>query len=102
MTIAAPPEQLSDAARAFLQNAHHALIIGAERPGAADGRTSETRAPATGEPIAVVAHAGAEDVDRAVRAARAAFEDGPWASMAAADRGGLIERLPPLVQGAAP
>ncbi len=98
MTIAAPPEQLSDAARSFLQNAHHDLIIGGERPGAADGRTFETLDPATGEPIAVVAHAGAEDVDRAVRAARAAFEDGPWASMAAADRGALIERLAQLVE----
>jgi len=98
MTIAAPPEQLSDAARSFLQNAHHDLIIGGERPGAADGRTFETLDPATGEPIAVVAHAGAEDVDRAVRAARAAFEDGPWASMAAADRGALIQRLAQLVE----
>ncbi|MGZ4150412.1 MAG: aldehyde dehydrogenase family protein [Actinomycetota bacterium] len=98
MTIAAPPEQLSDAARSFLQNAHHDLLIGGERPGAADGRTFETLDPATGEPIAVVAHAGAEDVDRAVRAARAAFEDGPWASMSAADRGGLIERLAQLVE----
>ena len=98
MTIAAPPEQLSDAARSFLQNAHHDLVIGGERPGAADGRTFETLDPATGEAIAVVAQAGAEDVDRAVRAARAAFEDGPWASMAAADRGGLIERLAQLVE----
>jgi len=98
MTIAAPPEQLSDAARSFLQNAHHDLIIGGERPGAADGRTFETLDPATGEPIAVGAHAGAEDVDRAVRAARAAFEDGPWASMAAADRGALIQRLAQLVE----
>jgi acyl-CoA reductase-like NAD-dependent aldehyde dehydrogenase len=98
MTIAAPPEQLSDAARSFLQNAHHDLIIGDDRPGAVDGRTFETLDPATGEAIAVVAHAGAEDVDRAVRAARAAFEDGPWASMAAADRGALIERLAQLVE----
>ena len=98
MTIAAPPEQLSEAARSFLQKAHHDLIIGGERPGAADGRTFETLDPATGEPIAVVAHAGAEDVDRAVRAARGAFEDGPWASMAAADRGALIERLAQLVE----
>jgi acyl-CoA reductase-like NAD-dependent aldehyde dehydrogenase len=98
MTIAAPPDQLSDAARSFLQKAHHDLVIGGERPGAADGRTFETLDPATGEPIAVVAHAGEEDVDRAVRAARAAFEDGPWASMSAADRGALIERLAQLVE----
>ena len=52
MTIAAPPEQLSDAARSFLQNSHHDLLIGGERTGAADGRTFETLDPATGEPIA--------------------------------------------------
>jgi acyl-CoA reductase-like NAD-dependent aldehyde dehydrogenase len=98
MTIAAPPEQLSDAARTFLQKSRHDLLIGGERTGAADGRTFETLDPATGEPIAVVAQAGAEDVDRAVGAARAAFEDGPWASMAAADRGALIERLAQLVE----
>src|SRR2546423_9624843 len=96
MTIAAPPDQISDAARNFLQSSHHDLIIGGERPGAADGRTFETVDPATGEPIAVVAQAAAEDVDRAVRAARAALEDGPWAWMAAADRGRLIERLAQL------
>src|ERR1700704_5842369 len=98
MTIAAPPEQLSEAARSFLQKAHHDLIIGGERPGAADGRTFETLDPATGEPIAVVAHAGAEDVDRAGRGARGAFEGGPWASMSAADRGALIERLAQLIE----
>src|SRR2546429_3340127 len=98
MTIAAPPEQLSDAARSFLQKSHHDLIIGAERLGAADGRTFETLDPATGEPIAVVAHSGAEDVDRAVRAARDAFDSGPWGSMAAAGRGALIERLAQLVE----
>jgi len=53
MTIAAPPEQLSEAARSFLQKAHHDLIIGGERPGAADGRTFETLDPATGEPRCV-------------------------------------------------
>ena len=54
------------------------LLIGGERPEAADGRTFETLDPATGRAIAEVAQAGAEDVDRAVAAARAAFEDGPW------------------------
>src|SRR5436853_7892875 len=98
MTIAAPPEQLSDAARAFLQNSHHDLIVGADRPGAADGRTFESLDPATGEPIAALAQAGAEDVDKAVRAAREAFENGPWPSMSAADRGALIERLAQLVE----
>ena len=49
-------------------------MIGGERPEAADGRTFESIDPATGEPICAVAQAGAEDVDRAVAAARAALE----------------------------
>ena len=53
---------------------------------AADGRTFETLDPSTGRPIAEVAQAGAEDVDRAVRAARAAFEDGRWSGVSAAER----------------
>ncbi len=53
---------------------------------AADGRTFETLDPSTGRPIAEVAQAGAEDVDRAVRAAREAFEDGRWSGVSAAER----------------
>jgi acyl-CoA reductase-like NAD-dependent aldehyde dehydrogenase len=79
------PDVLSDAARAFAAGPHR-LLIGAERPEAADGRTFETLDPATGRVIAEVAQAGAEDVDRAVRAAREAFEDGRWSGIAAAER----------------
>jgi acyl-CoA reductase-like NAD-dependent aldehyde dehydrogenase len=98
MTIAAPPAQLSEPARKFLQKSHHDLLIGGEREGAADGRTFQSIDPATGEAFAELAHAGAEDVDRAVKVARAAFEDGPWAKMPAADRGRLIERIAQLVE----
>ena len=55
------------------------LLIGAERVDAADGRTFATLDPSSGREIAQVAHAGAQDVDLAVAAARAAFEEGPWA-----------------------
>ncbi len=72
----ATADQLSDAARGFVDSAPLALLIGGERPAAADGRTFESIDPATGEPICAVAHAGAEDVERAVGAARAAL-DGP-------------------------
>ena len=85
MSTATLPDALSDAARSFAAGPHR-LLIGAERPDAADGRTFETLDPATGRVIAEVAHAGAEDVDRAVRAAREAFEDGRWSGIAAAQR----------------
>ncbi len=86
------PDALGDAARAFISGSHR-LLIGAERPEAADGRTFATLDPATGREIAQVAQAGKEDVDRAVKAARAAFADGPWGSMPAAGREGLIRAL---------
>ena len=84
-TATALPDALSDAARSFAAGPHH-LLIGGERPAAADGRTFETFDPATGRAFAEVAYAGAEDVDRAVRVAREAFEDGRWSAIAAAQR----------------
>ena len=70
------PDALGDAARAFISGPQR-LLIGAERPEAADGRTFATLDPATGREIAQVPQAGAQDVERAVAAARAAFADGP-------------------------
>jgi acyl-CoA reductase-like NAD-dependent aldehyde dehydrogenase len=84
-TAAALPEVLSDAARSFAAGPHR-LVIGGERPEAADGRTFETLDPATGRTIAEVPYAGTEDVDRAVRAAREAFDDGRWSGIPAAQR----------------
>jgi acyl-CoA reductase-like NAD-dependent aldehyde dehydrogenase len=96
MTTAALPEALSDAAREFA-GGPHGLLIGGERPDAADGRTFDTIDPSTGQPIAEVAHAGAEDVDRAVRAAREAFE-GAWAKLPAAGRSLAMLKLADLVE----
>ncbi len=86
------PEALGDAARAFISGPQR-LLIGAERPEAADGRTFATLDPATGREIARVPQAGAQDVDRAVQAARAAFAEGPWATIGAAGREGLMRAL---------
>jgi len=54
--------------------------------------------PATGREIATVADAGAADVDRAVKAARAAFEKGPWHEMLPADRQALLWKLADLIE----
>jgi len=86
------PDELGDAARAFISSPQR-LLIGAERAEAADGRTFATLDPATGHEIAQVPQAGTQDVDRAVEAARAAFAEGPWASMSAAGRERLIHAL---------
>ena len=90
--IDALPDALGDNARAFISQPHR-LLIGAERPEAADGRTFATLDPASGREIATVAHAGAPDVELAVAAARAAFADGPWATMAASARERLMGAL---------
>jgi phenylacetaldehyde dehydrogenase len=54
------------------------LFIDGKWAGAASGKTFETPDPATGETLARVAEGDAEDIDRAVRAARRAFDEGPW------------------------
>ena len=91
-TAAVLPEALSEPARAFAAGPHR-FVVGGERLEAVDGRTFQTLDPATGRPIADVPHAGAEDVDRAVRAAREAFEDGRWTGLVAARRGEALLAL---------
>jgi aldehyde dehydrogenase (NAD+) len=73
------------------------LIIGGEAVDAASGETFTTFNPATEEPICQVAKAGPEDVDRAVRAARAAFESGPWSKMRPAERQRILWKLGDLI-----
>ncbi len=73
------------------------LLINNRWVDSASGRAFPTVNPATGDEICQVAEADAVDVDRAVSAARAAFE-GPWRRMAAAERGNLINRLADLIE----
>jgi aldehyde dehydrogenase (NAD+) len=65
---------------------------------AASGKTFDTLHPATEEVIAQVAEGDAGDVDRAVKAARRALEQGPWGKMDARDRGILMNRLADLIE----
>src|ERR1700689_4581346 len=62
------------------------------------GRTFATINPSTGEEICQIAEADAPDVEKAVRAARAAFEHGPWRKMQASERGRLMHRLADLIE----
>ncbi|HEX8067102.1 MAG TPA: aldehyde dehydrogenase family protein [Thermoleophilaceae bacterium] len=93
----ASTEALSESARAFVDSGPHGLLIGGEWAEAADGRTFETVDPSTGEVICSVAHAGAEDVDRAVQAATAAL-GGKWSRLPAAGRERLMHRLADLIE----
>ena len=74
------------------------LMINGQWVDAANGKTFDTYDPFTGGVIAQVAEASAEDVDRACRAARRAFEAPTWRKLAAADRGQMLYRLAELVE----
>ena len=73
------------------------LFIGGQWADAASGKTFETPNPATGETLARVAEGDAEDINRAVQAARAAFDDGPWGRMTPSERGRIIWRIGDLI-----
>ncbi len=73
------------------------LLIGGRRVAPLTGQYFESINPATEQAIARIAKGGAEDVDRAVAAARAAF-DGEWGHMKASDRGRLLLRLADLIE----
>ena len=73
------------------------LYIGGEWLAPIDGRVVQVINPATEEPIADAALAGAADIDRAVRAAREAFEAGPWASSTPVGRAEIMRRAAELI-----
>src|ERR1700722_18873244 len=73
------------------------LFINGQWVDAASGKTFETPNPATGETLANVAEGDSEDIDRAVRAARAAFDDGPWGRLTPSERGRIIWRIGDLI-----
>jgi acyl-CoA reductase-like NAD-dependent aldehyde dehydrogenase len=72
------------------------LVIGGGRAPAAEGRTFSVHNPATAQPLASVAEAGVEDVDRAVAAAAAAFET--WGALSPVTRGRHMHRFANLVE----
>src|SRR5487761_1846731 len=73
------------------------LFINGQWTGAASGKTFETPNPATGTTLASVAEGDAEDINRAVQAARKAFDDGPWSRMTPSERGRIIWRIGDLI-----
>jgi phenylacetaldehyde dehydrogenase len=75
----------------------HKLFINGQWVDAASGKTFETPNPATGETLARVAEGGTEDIERAVRAARKAFDDGPWGRMTPSERGRLVWKIGDLI-----
>jgi phenylacetaldehyde dehydrogenase len=84
-------------------SSHHRMLIDGKFVHAASGKTLPVYNPATGEVMAHVPEAEAEDVDRAVRAARRAFDEGPWSQFSAnritaSQRGRMLMKLADLLE----
>src|SRR5437660_3122128 len=74
------------------------MLIDGKWVNSVSGRTFETINPATGAVIANVAEGEAPDIDRAVKAARRAFDQGPWRKTNARERGRLLYKLADLIE----
>ncbi|MCC3355703.1 aldehyde dehydrogenase family protein [Bacillus sp. REN16] len=88
---------LREKVESFL-NGTKKLYINGEFVESASGKTFESYNPATGEVLATVSEAGPEDIDRAVKAARKAFDEGPWQKMTAAQRSRIMYKLADLME----
>jgi phenylacetaldehyde dehydrogenase len=89
-----PPEEK---VTSFVSRKHKMLINGRWIE-AASGKTFPVYDPATGEVMAQVAEGDREDINRAVSAARNAFEHGPWPNLTSSERGRLIWKLADLLE----
>lgn len=83
---------------AFLQQQPVKMLIGGQWINSASGKTFDTFNPSTGEVLAKVAEGDAEDINRAVAAARKAFESGPWPKLTPSQRGRLLWKLADLIE----
>jgi phenylacetaldehyde dehydrogenase len=101
MTSIAPQPEYSEAARKALAR-EPALFIDGEWVRSSHGKTIAVYDPSTGKQIASVVDASDADVDRAVAAARRAFDDGRWSGLAPYDRQRRIERLADLLEANIP
>ena len=81
----------------YADGSYKKMLIDGKWVDAASGKKFETLNPATGELLATVAEGDAEDINRAVAAARRAFE-GPWSKVKPFERAGLLLRLAELVE----
>jgi phenylacetaldehyde dehydrogenase len=97
MAVAVYPINIDSRVSDFIAKPRQMLIDG-KWVNAVSGKTFPTYNPATGEVLAQVAEGDKQDVDIAVKAARKAFESGPWSRMTATQRGKLIWKLGDLLE----
>jgi aldehyde dehydrogenase (NAD+) len=95
--MATVTQQIHPAVQSFLATQPKRMLIDGKWVEAASGKTFETLNPTTGEVHARVAEADREDIDRAVKAARRAFE-GDWAKIKPVERQRLLLRLADLIE----
>jgi len=97
MSATATAPQLHHRVQEFIARPRQMFIDG-KWMNAASGKTFPTYNPATGEVMAQIAEGDREDINRAVKAARKAFESGPWSDMTASERGRLVWKLGELIE----
>src|SRR6202167_1602831 len=97
MGIAISPIQIDSRVSDFIGQPRKMLIDG-KWVNAASGKTFPTYNPATGEVLAQVAEGDRADIDGAVKAARKAFDSGPWSRLTASERGKLVWKLADLLE----
>jgi phenylacetaldehyde dehydrogenase len=97
MATATQAVQLTDSVTRYVAKTRQMLING-KWVDAASGKTFPTYNPATGEVLANVAEGDKEDINRAVAAARAAFDTGRWSKITPSQRGKMIWKLADLIE----
>src|ERR1700722_2216285 len=97
MAVAHMDQQIAERVDALGRGSKKLLIDGAWVE-AASGKTFSTPNPATGGRLADVAYGEAEDINRAVKAARRAFDVGPWPQMTPSERGKIVWRIGELIE----
>ena len=96
MSVVAEKLELNDTVQQFIQTPKQMLIDGQWLP-SASGKTFEVFDPSTEEVIAHVAEGDKEDIDRAVKAAREAFDNGPWSTMSPSERSRIVSKIGDLI-----
>ena len=101
MSVLESQVNISEAALAFIQR-QHKFLVGDQWLAAADGQTLDVYNPSNGEKIASVPSGSKADIDKAVAAARQAFDDSDWSRIKPVDRQKLLWNFADLIEQNAP
>jgi phenylacetaldehyde dehydrogenase len=98
MGIAISPTQIDPKISTLIETTPRKILINGRWVDSASGKTFPTYDPSTGEVMTQIAEGDREDINRAVKAARTAFDSGPWPQMTPSKRGRLIWKLADLIE----